>query len=168
MLKIQDILRASDVKRWSTLNTSRQQSVAEHTFNVVMIARAICKRAGMADDLVTKYALEHDLDEILTGDIITPVKMKMKEAGFDIKQIEDGGLNAWSDDAYLIVKMADMIEGLWFLSDNAIGRYATEELAIYEKRVNDYLEAIRSDGLRVAGFGVLSDIEQGEYKRWLK
>ena len=42
-----------------------------------MIARDIAVEADMDDYMIVKYALDHDLDEIMTGDIPSPAKERM-------------------------------------------------------------------------------------------
>lgn len=120
---IQDLLRAGDVKRWTIVRTVVQQSIAEHTFNVVMIARAIAKECDIDDEYVIKYALEHDLDEIRTGDIPSPTKITMASEG---THVEYRGVNKPAQHGYphAIVKGADLIEACWFITENAVGRHA--------------------------------------------
>lgn len=121
---IQDLLRASDTKRWIIVRTAVTQSVAEHTFNVVMIARAIAKECGVDDKYVMKYALDHDLDEIRTGDIPAPTKKTMAKEG---THVEYRGNNKPKHVLLRhIVKGADLIEACWFISENAVGRHAKE------------------------------------------
>ncbi|MBW2637435.1 MAG: HD domain-containing protein [Deltaproteobacteria bacterium] len=139
MLKIQDILRAQDIKRWTIVRTVRQQSLAEHTFNVVMVARAIARKASLSDESIIKYALEHDLDEILTGDIPSPTKKRMRKAGIDLLKIESRGKNVPISMTMCVVKAADLIENLWFLREHGVGRHAKEECKLLESIVHDYI-----------------------------
>ena len=140
MLKIQDILRAQDIKRWTIVRTVRNQSVAEHTFNVVMIARAIAALAKIDDDEIIKFALEHDLDEILTGDIPSPTKKRARSIGVDLNKLESKGKHAMpGPEVRAVVKAADMIENLWFLVENGVGRHAHEESVLLNDIVDDYL-----------------------------
>lgn len=119
-MKIQDILLASNVKRWGIVNTIGTQSVAEHSFNVTMIARAIAAELNMKDECIIKYALDHDLDEIFTGDIPTPAKERLN-IGRSYNGKSYGNL---SSEEAMVVKLADMIDGLYFIIDNQIGRHA--------------------------------------------
>ena len=71
------LLKAENVKRWHTVPTVRSQSLAEHQWNVSMIAESLALSMGLDDlhiNAIVRYALVHDIDEITTGDIPTPAK----------------------------------------------------------------------------------------------
>lgn len=84
MLTIRDKLRASSVNRWHTLgNINRTQNIAEHSFNMALLAEDLLRRLYKSigaypsiDELylVMRYSLVHDLPEILTGDGPSPYK----------------------------------------------------------------------------------------------
>ncbi len=119
-MEIQDLMLAQDVKRWTIVRTIRDQSLAEHTFNVTMIARAIAKEMGIDDTKIIKYALDHDLDEILTGDIPTPAKARLKiNTAYDGKSFQECDSREAS-----VVALADIIEAIAFITDNQVGRHA--------------------------------------------
>ena len=120
-MEIQDILLLQDVPRWAIVRTNKKQSVAEHTFNVVMIARAIAKEAGVPDTELIKYALDHDIDEVITGDIPSPAKARM---GIKGKGYEGTGKLLCSAEQALIVEVADVMEACLFISENGVGRHA--------------------------------------------
>lgn len=123
-MDIHNILRAQYIKRWTIVHTIHQQSVAEHTFNMTMIARAICKEAGIPDEMVIKACLEHDLDEIITGDIPTPAKKLAIDKGIDLRFLHNGAkIRDMPYNEMAIVAMADLIEAAWFISENAVGRH---------------------------------------------
>lgn len=146
---IQDLLRAGDVKRWTIVRTSVPQSIAEHTFNVVMIARAIAKEAGIDDKYVIKYALEHDLDEIRTGDIPSPTKKSMAIEG---AHVEYRGVNKPNEHTvpWAMVKAADLIESCWFITENAVGRHAKEVESYMWDKFNSFLGSTFPDVRRAA------------------
>lgn len=124
---IQNLLRAQSVKRWTIVQTVKDQSLAEHTFNVTMIARAICKELRHDDAEVTKAALAHDLDEIFTGDIPTPFKTAAREKGVELNDIYEKVTNRkLSDLDSRIVKIADIVEAYWFIREFGVGRHANE------------------------------------------
>jgi len=134
MLPIRDLLRTQDVKRWTIVRTSKQQSLAEHTFNVVMIARSIASQMDMSEEEVRDVvycALGHDLDEILDGDIPSPVKEK-NPGLFPRKTGE------WPDLIQQVVKAADLIEAHWFIADAGQGRHADQVVGDALARMKTY------------------------------
>jgi len=69
------------VPRWGILRNIRNQSVAEHSYYVALYAEQLAELImwdGNHVDVV-RYALVHDIDETITGDIPGPVK----RAAFD-------------------------------------------------------------------------------------
>lgn len=95
-------LRLNLVKRWGIISMSKEQSVAEHSFNVAMITKQLCHRIGLhgvnTNSLIVQ-ALEHDIDEIYSGDIPSPAKIA-----------EDDDTVGHST----LVKIADIIEAYRF------------------------------------------------------
>ena len=142
-MKINDILRASGVTRWHIVRTVRPQSLAEHTFDVTMIARAIAKIAGYDDAEITKAALLHDLDEVVVGDIPTPTKNRAKSVGWDLnnlyKSVTGRELSA---DESIIIHLADKLADLHWLWLHALGPHAN---SVYESMAEYYNEYVRSD-----------------------
>lgn len=157
-LNIQDILRAQNVQRWNIVQTANKQSLAEHTFNVTMIARALCVEMKVNDTLVIKMALEHDLDEVKTGDIPAPAKRNL-----NISPPEE--FSYYKDKSYPmengIVKMADMIESLWFIKENAVGRHAKVVADNMEMAYNSFLNDAPKE-LTLAAITVKQRIDSGE------
>jgi len=163
-LEIQDILRAEDVHRWTIVKTVKRQSLAEHTFNVIAIARDIAKNLGIDDERIIKYAFEHDLDEILTGDIPTPAKDSGK---VDIKY---NGKN----DALLteleraVVKIADLLEANWWLNTNGIGRHASQVMDGLIDRLNTRIALMSATHpqLQEAVGKTIQSIEMGKFEEF--
>lgn len=80
----EEVMRLSNLKRWGIVEMSRSQSVAEHSYNVAMIAGYIVDRLpsearppGLRE-IVVNWSLIHDLPELTTGDIPTPIKEWIK------------------------------------------------------------------------------------------
>ncbi len=83
----EEVMRLSNLKRWGIVEMSRSQSVAEHSYNVAMIAVHIVDRLeNVSSDktslrsVVMGWSLAHDLPEVVTGDIPTPLKEMMGDA----------------------------------------------------------------------------------------
>lgn len=143
MLKINDILRASGVTRWHIVRTVQPQSLAEHTFDVVFIARAIAKLAGYDDYNITKAALLHDLDEIVAGDPPTPTKERALEKGWDLNELYRTITGREiSDDESLIIHLADKMADLYWLWLHALGPHSNR---VYEAMADRFNEFVRSD-----------------------
>jgi len=125
------------VPRWAIIRVNRQQNVAEHSFFVAVYADRIATLLGWEGprDVLMRYALYHDMDEILTGDISAPSKKVMEAAsgvGWHIvekwmdqrmedrisKYMESVGVpEEWKEQIYAIVGIADLYEAILFLAD---------------------------------------------------
>lgn len=109
-MHIQDQLRAAGVTRWHIVETTRPQNLAEHQFNVAMIARRLGVLMGLITTeqavLVVK-ALVHDQHEIFDGDVPSSTKTGSK-------------LPHDRDDR--IVQLADKMEALWFIQHRHVDR----------------------------------------------
>jgi len=161
VLNIQDILRAQDITRWNMVNTSRTQSLAEHTFNVVTIARSIANKLGMDDIKIMKYAFDHDLDEVNTGDIPSPTKEKLK-----IKDCYAGkNKSECSSREIAIVAIADLIEAVWFINTHGLGRHAAIVADNLIDRLNRRiaLYASTDKALQDAVGETIGEIEHGDF-----
>jgi hypothetical protein len=113
-------LRLSTVKRWTIVHTIRQQSVAEHSYNVAIIAEAIARHWFNVTDParlyeVYRYALEHDREEGITGDVPTIVKDLFNTAAASLRYVKEWPEPSADDQIYAIVKLADRIDALIFL-----------------------------------------------------
>jgi len=160
-LTINEKLRTAHVKRWQIVRVNREQTLAEHLYRVWLIADEIALQMGLDDDireLIGKWALNHDIPEVLTGDICTPVKLAMREAiprNNPLRVIElELDLNYKK--LYLntkerhpivldIVKLADIIEAVDFLSVEAIGAHAQKVLIGLQTSVLQKLAKCRSE-----------------------
>lgn len=66
----------SKVRRWSQIHCAREESSLEHTAATALIALKIgsdCPFHVNVSELLTR-ALLHDIEEVITGDIMTPIK----------------------------------------------------------------------------------------------
>lgn len=100
-------LRASIVPRWSIIKTTRPQSLAEHNYNVSIITKHLCGAMALSPPMVKEavmYALTHDYEEIYTGDIPSPAKVKEKRP---VKKVTEA-----------VVKLADALEAWLFIQHN--------------------------------------------------
>ena len=164
-MQIHEILRASDVKRWSIVRTIRNQSVAEHSFNVAMIARAFAKSIGICDEQITKAALCHDLDEVITGDIPTPFKERARAKGVDLNNIYQHATGrTLTDIEAKILKFADLVEAYWYITEHGYGAHAKAISVEMSDKCDDYLCGEFRKKQIVALEKVIITIFEGEHK----
>lgn len=121
-------LQLSQVKRWPICHVNKDQSVAEHSFNVMLITKELT--SGLDDDLWLQcfaYALTHDMDEVETGDIPSPFKRKLRRECPAIIETLDGPPKA-SPLIRAIVKLADYLEAIYWLREYGGSRTAEGEI----------------------------------------
>lgn len=134
-MNINDILLAQNIHRWTIVSTIRTQSLAEHSFNVCMIARDIAVEADMDDTNIVKYALDHDLDEIMTGDIPSPAKERL-----GIKTDYNGKSYArCTPEERCIVKAADLIDAYLFIKHNCHDRHGKQVYRYMENKLHKFI-----------------------------
>lgn len=129
-MNLRDVYRSSDVTRWGIVKVARNQSVAEHSFQVAMIASRICDLMGehhSFKDNVVALALVHDLPEVITGDLASPLKGLLgDEARHRLEEFEASitvlghKVPQRPSKASYVVKAADLIEAIAFLDQNAM------------------------------------------------
>ena len=137
-MNINDILLAQNIKRWTIVSTIREQSLAEHLFNVAMIARDIAVEAGMDDRNIVKYALDHDLDEIMTGDIPSPAKERLRiRADYNGKSQD-----RCSEEEKVVVKAADLIDAYLFIKHNHHDRHGKKVYGYMDRKLQDFIDGV--------------------------
>jgi 5'-deoxynucleotidase len=138
-------LRCAHVKRWSMVRVLREQNLAEHLMLVQIVALETVDRylsgpnhVANPDKLradVMEWAMWHDMPEVITGDVPTPMKKFVAAHGgptllHAIEQQVDGRHYELSksvgETALLIVKFADLYEAIHFLHWEGHGPRATE------------------------------------------
>lgn len=133
-----DLLALVDVKRWVVIKTSRTQSVAEHSFAVAIIAMELSERlsngkVGNMAELLW-WALVHDVPETLTGDVDGKFKREFPAVRSALVEAEDIAFPWYKItrqhvipmDCQVLVKMADKIEAIAFITHWGIGPRADE------------------------------------------
>lgn len=88
------ISRMKYISRWALMRNTEQESISEHSLETAVIAHALAllrnKRLGenVDADRVALLAVFHDVPEILTGDLPTPVKYYNPEIRDAYKKVE--------------------------------------------------------------------------------
>lgn len=88
------LYRMKYISRWSLMRSVRNENVAEHSFHVAVLAHALAviSRDVFGNKIdpcrAAACALYHDMPEILTGDLPTPIKYYDPEIKNAYKRIE--------------------------------------------------------------------------------
>ena len=146
---IEMMMNGAAVKRYHTVQIIGQETVAEHSFGVVMMVIALTE--GKATNKLLKSALYHDLAEQITGDIPAPVKWQHPVLKTSLQIIEESFESthslqiSLSEEEETVLKWADLLQLLLFCKSqrnignrnvNAIfarGVEATRSLPHHEK-----------------------------------
>ena len=89
------ISRMKNIDRWALMRNTRNENIQEHSYDVAVLAHALALIAnkrfeGKFDpERAAMYALFHDTNEIITGDMPTPVKYYNPEIKEAYKKLED-------------------------------------------------------------------------------
>jgi 5'-deoxynucleotidase len=88
------LYRLRFIQRWSLMRNAVPESVAEHSFQVAILAHALCAIGSkvfgkqLPTERVVTLALFHDAEEVITGDIPTPVKHHNAQLLRSLRQVE--------------------------------------------------------------------------------
>lgn len=150
-LSVRDRLRAGHVSRWHIVNAVREQSLAEHSFNVAIIAMELAERLGFEQwsDRVAVVALLHDIDEVVEGDIPASAKPR--------KEWEPG---KWTPEK--IVKVADVMEAYVWITENGLGGNGMYAVDFMSKAYADVING-QNDWAKDVIQRLLDDIKFGEF-----
>ena len=138
-LSFYELARTSHIKRWTIINTTKEQNLAEHQYNVTVIAMRLFIN-DVGEEPSARFiaaAMFHDACEIRYGDIPTPGKnfIRMSGTGAD-----GGDIFKYMDAAIMpatpfvrgelsaleavYIKLADLIEAAWWINENGAGHHA--------------------------------------------
>ena len=88
------LARMKLIQRWPLMYNIRRENVQEHSLQVAMVAHSLAiisnQKFGteLSPDRAATVAIFHDVSEVLTGDLPTPVKYFNKEIETEYKKIE--------------------------------------------------------------------------------
>ena len=93
------LARLKYIPRWSLMRQNTKEDLAQHTADVALTAHTLCLLANnkfgknVNCEKVAVAALYHDVSEILTGDMPTPVKYSNTQINTAYKAIESHAVN---------------------------------------------------------------------------
>jgi 5'-deoxynucleotidase len=83
------------IERWALMRSTRPENLSEHSLEVAMIAHALCLIANvrygkkLPAEKAALIGLYHDVSEIITGDMPTPVKYGNDNIRISYHEVED-------------------------------------------------------------------------------
>jgi len=158
-LTLADLARSGHVTRWHSVRTSRDQTLAEHHYMVTRISNRLAKDI-LGPDLddsgllkIMEYASLHDTPELLMGDLPSPLKRHIEHISGENNPIEiiENEIAPWltemkesigrtNPEYLLIVKLADIMDALVFITDEGIGAHAKKVIHILEGMLEEKLK----------------------------
>ncbi|MBP5493389.1 MAG: 5'-deoxynucleotidase [Clostridiales bacterium] len=92
--------RMQYIQRWGLMRNTRQENLKEHSFDVAVIAHslALIHNRILKQDYIDPYktmaeAIYHDVTEIITGDLPTPIKYINRDLKTAYKEVEAQAAN---------------------------------------------------------------------------
>ena len=163
------INRMKYISRWGLMQGTQQENDMEHTMQVVLLSHALSaiakERLGIETDIekIVLTAAYHDVSEVITGDLATPVKYanpRIKAAFHDIEDVAvEKLLTMLPDDLkpafspylkpeqdtreYRIVKAADKLSA--YLKCVEELKYGNREFASAKDSIGKQLEQISEE-----------------------
>jgi 5'-deoxynucleotidase len=89
------LARMKYIQRWGLMRNTRQENIQEHSLQVAMVAHALALIdrdlfGGDADpDRTALLAVYHDAEEVITGDLPTPIKYFSPRIAAAIDDVEE-------------------------------------------------------------------------------
>lgn len=145
MQAVEAVMRLHSVKRWHMIDTTRQQTLAEHSANVAMLVMLVAATAPIFTfgdpSMLAAAALVHDLPECFTGDIPTLTKRSLK----GLEELEDRVTPAVfkfriCGSSAALIKICDLADGIRFIRLHGVDATARHARGGLEDQLRHRLE----------------------------
>ncbi len=93
------VFRQKYITRWALMRNISLESLSQHSAEVAVLAHALALignrifEKSYDPDHIASIALFHDVPEVITGDLPTPVKYFSREIKHNYKQLEDTAID---------------------------------------------------------------------------
>jgi len=129
-IQVETVMRLHAVKRWHMIDTTRIQTLGEHTANVALAAYAIAATApGMffgPASIPAVCGLFHDLGEVFTGDIPSHTKQHLEGIdSLESKVLPHIFVRTFDAKTNLLIKLCDLADGIRFVRLHGVDATAT-------------------------------------------
>lgn len=148
---VETVMRMHSVKRWHMIDTTRQQTLAEHSANVALLVMVIitnCPIFHFGDTAHTVMAaLVHDAPEAFTGDVPTHTKKRI-DGLYELEYwLTHPNFRVDTDkNGEALIKICDLADGIRFIRLHGVdmtARHAREGLeAQYQKKFDEARELL--------------------------
>ncbi|MCR4593748.1 MAG: 5'-deoxynucleotidase [Clostridiales bacterium] len=154
--------RTKYINRWALMRNTRYETLSEHSYEVAQIAHALAvignEKLGKNynEERAALLGLYHDLPEIITGDLPTPVKYYNEETKTAYKAVEKSASN----------QLLDMLPDYMKASFTSLLKKKQEdkELRKLVKAADKISAYIKCVGERNAGNREFADAEKASLK----
>lgn len=148
---VETVMRLHAVKRWHMIDTTRVQTLAEHSANVATLVFGIvrsCPGMYFGNALnAAGAALIHDIDEVFTGDIPTHTKRKLQ----GVEELERTTTpQVFRHDTKLfdprlaeLIKICDLCDGIRFIRLHGVDVTAKHAREGLEAQLHQLREKVR-------------------------
>lgn len=162
--------RMKFIKRWQLMRSVREENIMEHSHSVAVLTHALCAIengvfGGSVDtEKAVFYALYHELSEVMTGDLPTPVKYFNQSIHGEYAKLEELAVEKIADNL-----PPEMKRELYpyLQADKSSPEYAyvkaADKLSAYLKCLeelrsgnNEFLQAEKSIGAALSDMGMRS------------
>lgn len=143
------VRRMMHTKRWGIINTTRQQTVSEHTCGVMVLADRLATDQGLPESQhlqLLRHCLYHDSFEVLSGDFPGSIKRNDPNLKAALDAVEERCTDipsvAVPDNLKQMAKAADLAESVIYLEDAGSGLRAAAVVRALRKLIKPYFSHI--------------------------
>ena len=160
--------RMKYINRWGLMRNTIQENIAEHSLETGMIAHALAVinnvyfDGNINPDRVAVYAMYHDVPEIITGDLPTPVKYFAPEIKESYDVVEEAAIKKLLHslpeemrDVYAGILKENEIEKEYRILVKAADKLSALIKCVEEKKMGnqDFLQAEKATVEAIRGLG---------------
>lgn len=161
------LFRMKHIKRWGIMHSMIPDYLSTHSLEVALIAHSLAMignelfSKNYCSEIIAVKAMYHDVPEIFTGDIPTPVKYYSTETKEAYSAVENASLNKltemlpenlrdcyeklfeYSEDEKILIKAADRISA--YIKCLEEKKYGNHEFDIAGKRLYSAIKEMQCD-----------------------
>lgn len=147
---VESVMRISAVKRWHMIDTTRLQTLGEHSANVALLAMLIARTSPIeyfdTYTQVAAAALVHDIEEAFTGDIPSHTKRRLDGIDDLEKEVTHVTMTVVvSASTAMLIKICDIADGIRFVRLHGVDMTAIHAQEGLEDQLLNRFESCKED-----------------------